>query len=45
MTPLEISKSAIQSDMNCFKNVVSYAQIALKKHIFEVVPANVHVQS
>ncbi len=35
-------KLAVKSEMNCPMNVVSYAQIAFKKLIFQARPANAH---
>ncbi len=40
---LDISNQQQKSEMNCPVNVVSYAQIAFKRLIFQARPANVHL--
>ncbi len=37
-------KSAIKYEMSCLMNVVSYAQIAFKKLIFQARPASAHAE-
>ncbi len=40
-----MSNQQLKSEINCPKNVVSYAQIAFKKRIFQARPGNVHAES
>ncbi len=44
--PIKVHMSNQQqnSEINCPMNVVSYAQIAFKKLIFQARPANVHAE-
>jgi len=42
---LHMSNQQHKSEINCPMNVVSYAQIAFRKHIFQARPANTHAKS
>ncbi len=42
---LHMSNQQQKSEINCPINVVSYAQIAIKKLIFQARPANAHAES
>ncbi len=42
---LHMSNQPQKSEINYSMNVVSYAQIAIKKHIIQARPANAHAES